>query len=336
MSESEAQVELGGTGFDSSDQWSDDQVLEALGSAGRSEFGNEPEQAPAPTPEGATDAAPEEEGQAPPEVAPQVEQPETFDGGKFNPDDLPPELQDGWKQLQAAFTQKTQELAAERQQFEALGDPEAIQQAVDLYNRIGDPTNWQQLHAELTQAMQGMGMTPFEAQQAATEAMTQQPAAPEGDTAQFEDMDPEVASLAQQLAETRQELDSFRQGFQEQLMNQEAERQYIQALTEIQKQEAAIREAHPQWGDDKIQAAYEFSSFYNGNLAQGAARLEQVLAQERELYLSQKSGAMDDSTRTPATTFVADATKVSEPTTLAEAEAEAEEWFKARVAELDQ
>lgn len=309
-------------------------MIAALGDAGRSEFGDE--QAPATTtPEGATDAAPEAEVQAEPQVAPEPEQTETFDGGKFNPDELPPELQAGWKQLQAAFTQKTQELAAERQQFEALGDPEAIQQAVDLYNRIGDPTNWQQLHAELTQAMQGMGMTPFEAQQAATEAMTQQPAPAEVDPAQFEGLDPEVATLAQQLQQTRAELDQFKQGFEQERFNQEAERQYMQAVTEMQKSEAAIREAHPQWGDDKIQAAYELSSFYNGNLAQGAARLEQLLAQEREMYLSQKAGAMDDSTRTPATNFSPEAAKVPQADTLKDAEAEAEEWFKARLAELD-
>jgi len=206
---------------------------------------------------------------------------------------------------------------------------------MDLYTRIGDPTNWQQLHAELSQAMQGMGMTPFEAEQAATDAMAEAAASPAA--AEFdESLDPEVASLARQLQETRSELDQFKQGFQEQIVAQEAERQYIQAVTEMQKQEAAIREAHPQWGDDKIEAAYQLSSFYNGNLAQGAARLEQVLAQERELYLSQKAGAMDDSTRTPAASTFPEATKVKEFTTLEEAAAAAEEEFVARLAELDQ
>jgi len=178
-------------------------------------------------------------------------------------------------------------------------------------------------------------MTPFEAEQAATDAMAEAAASPAA--AEFdESLDPEVASLARQLQETRSELDQFKQGFQEQIVAQEAERQYIQAVTEMQKQEAAIREAHPQWGDDKIEAAYQLSSFYNGNLAQGAARLEQVLAQERELYLSQKAGAMDDSTRTPAASTFPEATKVKEFTTLEEAAAAAEEEFVARLAELDQ
>src|SRR6185312_3269254 len=74
-----------------------------------------------PVPEQAAPAAPE--GQPAPESATLFETPaesegDTFDGGKFNPDLLPDELQPGWKQLQAAFTQRTQELAEQRKQFE--------------------------------------------------------------------------------------------------------------------------------------------------------------------------------------------------------------------------
>lgn len=310
-------------------EWSDEQAVQALSEAGQAEFGEQaPEPAPAP-PEGETQPA--AEVQPEPEVAPQAE--ETFDGGKFNPDNLPPELQDGWKQLQAAFTQKTQELAAQRSQLDALGDPEVLQQAVDLYGRISDPQNWVQLHSELTQAMQQYGMTPAEAQAAATEAMTQQQPAPQLD-AEFDD--PALEPLARQLQETQARLDQMEYQRQEELMNQEAERQFVQAVTELQKQEAAIRDAHPDWGDDKLAAAYELSSFYGGNLAQGAARLEQITSAERELYLRQKAGAMSDSTRTPASTFVEDSTKVVEPETIRDAEGAAMEEFAARLAELDQ
>lgn len=326
---------MGGTGYSGDEQWSDDQVAAALGNAAQEEFA--PEQAAPTTPEGDLAAAPEAEVQAEAEVAPEPTQtPDLFEGTQVNPDDLireHPELEPLVRQLQGAFTQKTQSLAEERKQIEALGDPESLQQAVDLYQRIGDPTNWQQLHAELTQAMQGMGMTPFEAQQAATEAMTQAADESGAATTSYDDLDPEVASLRQALDQTRAELNQFKEGFQERLQAEEAERQYIQAVTELQKQEAAIREAHPQWGDEKIEAAYQLSSFFNGNLAQGAARLEQLLAAEREMYLAQKAGAMDESTRTPATTFSPEASKVKEPETLAEAEAAATEEFLARLAQ---
>src|SRR5690242_18392814 len=136
-------------------EWSDEQAIQALSEAGQAEFGEQAPPESSASPEGETQHA--EEVQPEPEQSARAE--ETFDGGKFNPDELPAELQDGWKQLQAAFTQKTQELAAQRAQLEALGDPEVLQQAVDLYGRISDPQNWAQLHGELTQAMQQMGMS---------------------------------------------------------------------------------------------------------------------------------------------------------------------------------
>src|SRR6266511_2123467 len=98
-----------------------------------------PEQAPAPTtPEGESSAPqvqPHHAASQPrdpasgkfirqdgtlsdtPEPAPVAD---TFDGGKFNPDTLPAELQPGWKQLQADYTRKMQEVAEQRSQFEGL------------------------------------------------------------------------------------------------------------------------------------------------------------------------------------------------------------------------
>lgn len=314
-------------------EWSDEQAIEALGAAGRSEFGDEPEQAVEPaqpaSPEG--DTQPADEVQPEPEVAPQAE--ETFDGGKFNPDELPPELLQVYKQMQGAFTQKTQSLAERQKQIEALGDIESLQQAADLYSRISDPQNWVQLHAELTQAMQQMGMTPAEAAAAAADVVE---SAEASQTSEFDFEDPALEPLAKQLQETQARLDQLEAQRQEELMNAEAERLFIASVTELQKQEAAIRDAHPNWDDEKIAAAYELSSFYQGNLAQGAARLEQILASERELYLTQKAGSLNDSTRTPASTFNADATKQVEADTLKDAEAAAVEDVLARLAELDQ
>jgi hypothetical protein len=313
---------------------SDDDVISALSTAAATDTAAERgEQAPTTS---VTDAP---EGATQPESTSQVQPQETantselFDNGQFNPDTLPPELQPAWKQLQAAFTKRTQEVAAERSQIEALGSVEEIQQAVELVSRISDPQNWVQLHGELTEAMREAGLTPAEAQAAATEVMQQtSPDTPGLDG--FAD-DPELAPLAQMLKETRAELDAFKQERDQERMNAEAERQHIQYLTELQKQEAVIRESHPQWGDDKIEAVYEMSSFYGGNLAQAASRLDALLNAERELYLNQKSGAMTDSTRTPSTTTLGTETqRVTAPESLREMEDEATEFFKARLADL--
>jgi hypothetical protein len=270
--------------------------------------------------------------------APAEQNTDLFEGTQINPDELPDELKPLAKQLQAAFTQKTQMLAEERKQFEALGDPASIQQAVELYSRIADPNNWGQLHAELTAAMQQAGMSLPQAQVAAAEAMTnaaavQEPSLPQG----FEDLDPELHPLVKQLQETQARLDQFEARANQERMNQEAERQHILLLNELTRQEQVVRDSHPTWGDDKIEAVYEMSSFYGGNLTQAAARLEQLLAGERELYLSQKNGAMTESTRTPAPSSAATQTeRVSEPQTLKEAEAEAADFFRARLADLSQ
>lgn len=279
-------------------------------------------------------ATPTQEGQA----APAEQNPDLFEGTQINPDELPDELKPLAKQLQAAFTQKTQMLAEERKQFEALGDPTAVQQAVELYHRIADPNNWGQLYSELTTAMQQAGMTLPQAQAAAAEAMTnaaaeQQAPLPQG----FEDLDPELHPLVQQLQETQARLDAFEQRASQEAANREAERQHILLLNELTRQEQVVRESHPNWGDDKIEAVYEMSSFYGGNLTQAAARLDQLLSAERELYLSQKGAAMMESTRTPAPNSAATQTqRVSEPQTLKEAEAEATDFFRARLADLGQ
>ncbi len=269
--------------------------------------------------------------------APAEQNTNLFEGTQINPDELPPELQPLAKQLQAAFTQKTQLLAEERKQFEALGDPTSIQQAVDLYSRISDPNNWIQLHSELTAAMQQAGMSLPEAQAAATQAVTdvatQQASLPR----EFEDLDPELHPLVQKLQETQARLDDFEARANQEQLNREAERQHILLLNELTRQEQVVRESHPTWGDDKIEAVYEMSSFYGGNLTQAAARLDQLLAGERELYLSQKSAAMQDSTRTPSPGSAAVQTeKVNEPQTLKDAEAEATDFFRARLADLSQ
>lgn len=322
-------------------EWSDADVSAALSNAVAAEAAYEAgEQAPAAAttdaPAGATES---QEGTV--QAAPAEQNTETFDGGKFNPDELPAELQPAWKQLQAAFTQRTQELAAQRQQVEALGPIEELQQAIDLYSRISDPNNWVQLHTELTQAMQAAGMSLPEAQAAASAAVNEaaQAPAPTPGTPTLDDLDPDVAAalkpVMDQLQRTNAELEAFKQERQTALMNAEAERHFLALQSELQRQENVIRDSHPNWDDEKIEAVYELSSFHGGDLVKAAARLDALLQAERAAYVGQKSAAMTDSTRTPApNSSGAQTMKVNEPQTLKEAEAEAAEFFAARVASL--
>lgn len=318
-----------------SDQWSDDQAMEALQAGVEADqVSEQPEQAPVATPAGENQQT-QQAVQPETPAAPVTQNTDLFEGTPINPDELPAELQGLAKQLQAAFTQKTQSLAEERRQFEALGDIESLQQAMDFYGRVSDPANWQQLHSELSQAMQQYGMTPAEAQAAATEALqspTESPAVPDLDSID----DPELAPLAQMLKAQQAELDAIKNEREQEQLNAQAEYQRQAFLGELQRQENAIRASHPDWDEDKVLAVYEMSSYFQGNLNQAAERLDALLNAERELYLTQKATAASETgTRVPPRGAGTQSDNSESPQTLREAEAEALEFFKARVDHYD-
>lgn len=314
---------------ESTETWTDEQMMDAL-QAGVDKD-SVPEQAPVAAPVGETqDDQPAEPVQPAAPAAPEPQNTEgLFDGTSVNPDELPEELQPLARQLQAAFTQKTQALAEQRKQIEDLGDVESIQAALELTSRIGDPSNWQQLHAELTQAMQQYGMTPAEAAAAAAEVV-QEAQAP------LEDVDPELAPFVQQLQAQQAELEALKLEREQERQNAQAEYERQAFLGELQRQENAIRATHPDWDDEKILAVYQMSSFFNGNLTSAAERLEGILANERALYLAQKEGVANElgTQRVPATAG-SQSQQVSQPSTLQDAEDEAIEFFKNRVAHYD-
>lgn len=228
--------------------------------------------------------------------SPEQEQQDTFDNGAFNPDQLPPELQPGWRQLQGAFTKKTQEMAEERRQLEAqlasLGDTEQVQQALELYTAIQDPRNWAQLHTELSEAMQAHGMTPAQADKAATEALTQ-PAVPETpDLAGLTD-DPELAPLVQSLKAQQQRLEAFEMQQQQAMMQRQAEMEQQAIVYELMNQVSAIREANPSYSDEDIDGILELSSFYNGDVVAAQQRYEQDFQRRMGRYLAGKQAASD-------------------------------------------
>jgi len=322
-----------------SGQWSDDQMMEALSQgveADRSAETAEFEQANGiqGTPAGDPQSPSQGAVQPAEPVAPVEQNTGLFDGTPINPDELPAELQPLAKQLQAAFTQKTQEVAEQRRQFEALGAIDDVQQAIELASRINDPANWLQLHQELSQAMQQYGIAPVPPAPG-VEPVAPETAAPALDLSGIED--PELAPFVQALQATQAELQQLKSERQQEQANAAAEFQRQAFLGELQRQENAIRGAHPDWGDDKIEAVYEMSSFYGGNLAQAATRLESLLHAERELYLAQKSGALQETGAiAPPRAAGAQTHRVNEPETIRDAEAEALEFFTQRVATLSE
>lgn len=262
-------------------------------------------------------------------VAP-VEQPavDTFDGGQFNPDELPAELQPGWKQLQAAFTQKTQALAEQQRQLEALGDLESLQQAAELYNRIADPSYWPQLHAELAEAMEQYGLTPAEAAQVAAEA--REPELP-ADLAQLEG-DPELAPLLQHTREIQARLDAFEQMQAEREAMEEAERTHEMLVGELMRQANAIRQARPDYSDDDMDAIMQLSSFHNGNLIAAQHAYEEAVQRRIAQYFAGKQAASSEPAVQPPAGAGVESSQEDLPETLEDAEKWAIEHLRQRQA----
>lgn len=255
-----------------------------------------PEQAPpVTTPEGTTEPQVQpqyqrdELGRFAPQPEPQTA--DTFDGGKFNPDALPPELQAGWKQLQAAYTQKTQDLAQQRQQLEQYGDPNQLAQAAQLINTLQDPQALTQFHAELTQHLQTQGLSPVQASAEAARQIEDAQATPaaSSDLGRLAEEFPELAPFLETTKQLQSRLDQFEAEARQRQESEELDRMQYALAGELQRQEMAIRQSNPNYSDQDVDAIYEISSFYDGNLLQAQQRYEQIVASRIEQYLNGKA-----------------------------------------------
>lgn len=319
--------------------YSDDSaVLAALQGAAQAD--DSQEQAPASTPapvapvgETAPSAAPVAQPEATP-AAPVVDTPPNlFEGTPVNPDQLPPELQPLAKQLQAAYTQKTQQLAEERRQFSALGSPEEVSQAVELYTRISDPTNWPQLHSDLSDLMQQYGLSPAEAAAEAATAIREAAAEPVVPQVPLGDLeDPELGPLYKTLQEQQDAINSLRAERQSELTQrmeaEKAERLQMAIEGEVQRQHNAIIQANPRYGEGDMDAIYELSAFYQGNLLQAQQRYENLRAEWVGRYVDSKATAASAQGVHPAPAGAPAATQRTEPQTVKEASDEIEEHFR--------
>lgn len=220
---------------------------------------------------------------------------DTFDQGAFNPDQLPPELQPGWRQLQAAYTRKTQELAEERRQLEALtgtlGNPEQVREAMELFTAIQNPQNWVQLHAELSDAMQQFGLTPAQADQAAAEALAETQS-PTPDLSGLAD-DPDLAPLAKRLEEMQSRLDHLDAERQHALVAREAELEQRQIMASLVEDVNQIRSANPTYDDDDIASILEISSYHNGDVFAAQQSYEAGVQRRLGRYLAGKQSAQE-------------------------------------------
>jgi hypothetical protein len=310
-----------------------DQAAEALTQAGSQEaaessaaspelgaFATPAEQAEA-TPTPGEEAAPEEQT---PFTSPEVPE-DSFTGSDFNPDLLPPELQDGWKSLQGDYTRKTQELAEQRKALEALGSPEELQQAQEFFQSLQDPEYLQAFYGELGGVLDELGLR--EAAPAADETVAPPALELPPELAQLGQTDPELAPLVDQFQQMRSELDSFRQEQQQREQAMAEERQLMDQAAEIDRMVQAVREDNPNYGDDDWQAIYDRAVAFDGDVLKAAELYANDRSRIIEGYLSQKQ--TPHQVTAPSGGNVVTEDEPTELTTLEQAQEAAEAYLEA-------
>lgn len=292
----------------------------------------------------AGDPAPDVQPQAPvtpdgdaPSVTPDAPtQPaDTFDGGEFNPDLLPPELQPGWHQLQGAFTRKTQELAEQRKELESLaaqfGNTDEVAHAVQLRSAISDPANWPALYQELAGLMEQQGMELPGATPALPVPAAQPPLAPPAEVD-----DPELAPLMDRINALQTAIDGMNAAAQEQALRAQAEHEYAQKVAQFEAQERQIRDLYPAYKESDWESIYTAVPFFGGNLIAAQQHYEADRQRHIEAYLAGKQGAQGIAPAMPPEGGLATTEQVA-PLTFEQVGREAEEHLRALQAagELD-
>jgi hypothetical protein len=206
-----------------------------------------------------------------------------------DPNTLPTEVQPVYKQLQADYTRKTQELAAQRKQFESMGDLGTVAEAVQLHQALQNPEYWPQLYSQLKQGMEEMGLTPEEAHVAAATEVNRQATATDP-LASLED--PEFAPIKTAYEQMKNELSSLKGEWEAQKERERAEQLQTALVGELQRQENFLRQSNPHYTDGDVEAIYELSSFHNGNLIKASERYEAMVQDRMTRWMNEKGGAV--------------------------------------------
>lgn len=226
-----------------------------------------PEQAP----QAPTETPPQ--GQGPTETEPSLESFTNID-----PNNLPDELRNVYRSMQADYTRKTQEIAQLRQ----LGQPEQVALAVEVFNRLQyDPSFQQQIYNDLSQYL---NVPSNEAPTAPTQNVPDYDEEVDWDEEVEGGYDPRVDELSDKLGR-------IEQYFQQQEEAQAAQRLEMQLDQYLTEQTVNIRQAHPTYTDQDMDFIYGLAHQTNGNLYQAQALYEGMRQQWASGYLNQKASA---------------------------------------------
>jgi hypothetical protein len=206
--------------------------------------------------------------------------------------------------MQGDYTRKMQEAAPFRQLGNETGlDVDGLRNAAELYSALQDPNQLVQFHGELTAALQAQGLSPAEATAAATQHVTEVAAG--GSGTQGEWVDPEEQRF--QGLESR--IAQFEQAQAQQQANAEAERMQMALVGEMNRQESLVREQHPDWTQNDIDAIYELAPFYGGMLTDAANRYDEIVSDRVTRILNGKGAVASNPAHAPLPPAIAGVTQ---------------------------
>lgn len=229
------------------------------------------------------------------------------------------------REMQGVMTQRTQEAAEIRKQFEDLGDPTEAREALAFYQGIRtDPNYAAQVYDFLTTNLMAAGYSPAQAAAAAltqmddpVEEIPETPALPEGG----DDVDEALARRLTEIDRRTQQLDA-------RFTEAEQREQHARMVNEILRQDNAIRQAHPDYTDEHVDMIYALAESTEGNLFAAEQMFSKFREAEIQRYISSKETADD-----PAPPATPPAAILETPRTLDQAHTAALERLRTELAQ---
>ena len=210
---------------------------------------------------------------------------------KLDPASLPNEVRPYYDSMLADYRRKTQDVAAQRRDYEALeqyGGADVAVQALEWVSSLQNPDNALALHKELTSALTAQGYTLGEAQAVAADEVSRRAAAEDVED-DFEAVrDPRVDAVARELDELR----SWR-------AEQESKQMANAMAAEYDRQEAQLMRDN-NYTDEQLEAVYNLSFSTGGNLLKADQLYKSIQSQILGGYISQKESVPDGISGVPS------------------------------------
>jgi len=169
----------------------------------------------------------------------------------INPADLPPELQGSYKNMQADYTRKMQEIAAYR---DLGGDPADLKMSYEFVTRMrNDPNYAMAVYNELGGLLTNAGF------QVGPEVAGEPPMDDGSNLFSFDEPPTDEGRISGELETQLNELKEWRDRI-------DFERREAQYEAELSRQQAAITQAHPEYTEADINNVYQLAFSTNGNL----------------------------------------------------------------------